>query len=1164
VHIAAYFSIKSQCLFRILSIFLYYFYSIGLTLPYASRLNTVADENLYLSSTTHFFDDTTSDKENATFSEKTSTTDFVNKDNRAFIITEYESDNDDTGSDTYLISLKSIEDSPYCFSLTKMSHTTGNVFVNYQPGQSYKPEHFTQTKMTDYFDHSTNTDEGYEDDSNSLSHSDSKSREEIYLTPTKFRSVSRLPLSNIFPNANINNRKQSDDDDDIVAYGDKIITPTKYRLQQDRIKKLLTGENTTSPQQQLQIQIEQQSQFQQRQPPNQNGLNQELPQRQQSQYYQRQQSRQQNESPNESPSQQHQAQYHQRQQSRKRTELEEEPLQQQSQHHQQEQQLENQNAWIQNSLPSSTSQQQSQYHQRQHSRQRNGSERELSPPPPKQQSNYYEIDESQRRSELVQESPLRQQQSEYHQQEQLQNQNAWVQNSSPSLLPQQQQPQYHQLQQARQRNGSTRESTPEQPQKDNYQLEQSQKRNESTREAPSQQQQSRQRSDLKSGALPTQLKEQQQSRKRNESEQDSSYVPPYYDAISEPPIEPDEEPQVKQQYHHRQQEQQQQQQLPIANIDQDHLKSLYNRYQIISGDLELRENPSDNSLYNNESKPGQMQLIFKATLQGSDVQDRAKNSLNELVSNRSRTQSTSNINKQNNLTKTSYPNSPQSSINADRQNQNLTNIVPNHEREYQTGSNHNSRLNSISHFVQSPTAITKSDHGNLSPTSDYPPFQPSSPPDQSIKRSIYNDHSSAIRSNHQSNNQSSLPNQLVPSNTNTHNANDNDLEGIRERSPSSSETYTSPKYVKNPLKQTKTSHTPPLLSSPPKSSHISFEHKSKYFFGENVQNQLSDEESDETECETFGHNSQPRPLLNTNTRRNLDYPFTTNSRFATNNNNYSENLQFGQQTDVATSIGNSLTQQERHFSSANQSTVEKPRDSPHDSQTSISNKQIPPQDDYEVPDVYPVMNNYNGVNQNIPNSMSSTTGFQQKYRVDSNQHVPSFVDSTKQEQPLHKLNQDGDYDNQSQYEEDDHDHNNDHINEDQDDDQDMHDQNHDDHQYHNYQDDMDDEDDNLPRDDESDHAFVPRQPGVNELLKKNPVSNIPTNLLPQQYPPMNTSALSDPNISSTKKKSKKGGLFGFLRKDKNKDVGKSNTKPAKQKSNQRKAKASSNEKRSKR
>ncbi len=1148
-----------------------YFYSIGPTSPYASKLNTAADEHLYLSSTTDFNNDTTIDKENTLRSQKNLATTLTNKDNRAFILKVYDNENDDTEDDTYLISLKSIEDSPYYFPSTKMSHTSDSMFVNYQPPDLNISEHFTQTRGVDYYDHSTNTDEGYEDGSSNPSRFDSIPREEIYLTPSKYRSVSRKPLSNIFPNTNINNQKQSDDYE-TLDFGDRIIIPTKYRLQQDRIKKLLNNENTYYPQEQSQTQIEKQ-----RQPQNQNKLNQELPQQQQSQYDQRKQSRQRNgseseilpqqqqfrkgteleeeplqqqshyhpkqqyrqqnrlaresspeqqgsnyheldqlqkqsETVRESPSQQHQSPYQQRQQPRKRTKSEESLQQQQSQYHQQGQ-LKNQDTLVQNSFSTLPQQQQSQYHQRQPSRQQNESERESSPPPPQQQQqqqqpNYYEIDESQKRSGLVRESPPRQQQSQYHRQGQLQNQKTWEQNLS-STPPQQQQSQYHQRQQIGQQNESERESSPQQQQANYYEINQSEKQSRFVRESPPR---------------------QQQSRQRNELEQDSLYLSPYYDEIPQPRVEPDEEELQVQPHHH-------QQQRPMEIISQDSSKPIYNRYKVIAGDFELRESPYDNSSPMNASKLGQMQLVFKATLQGPEVQERAKNSISELVSNRSRTQSASNINKQNNLNKASYPNNPQSSTNVDSRNQNTTNIDSNRETEYQIGSNHNSRLNSISHTAQSPTTRIKPDHGNLSSATNYQSFETSSPPNKSIKRTIYDDHPSEIESHRQSNNQSPLPIQVIAANMTTHNANDNDLNGIYERSRSSSQNYTSSKYEKNPLREADNLHSSQLLS-PPRSSPIPFQPKSKYYFGERVQNQLPDDEEDnEADCETFGHNSQPRSLTTTNTTRNLDDPYTTNSRFSMNDNNYPGNLQFGQQTDVGTATSTSLTQRQQNSSSANQSTLGKTRDSPRDSQISTTNKQIP----Y----AYSVQTTQNAVNQVISNATSSTSGFQQQDQNESDHSEQNIGRNIKQEQSSSKSDRDRDDANQSQYEGDDDGRDNDNIDEYQDDDHDIHNQNDD--EDRTYANNGDDEDDNVVKYDESDET-TPRQSGVSELLTYNPVRDTSKDLLPMQYPIIDARLLpSASNISSTTQKNKKKGFFGFLTSSKTQDVNKSKMKPSKQK-----------------
>ena len=82
----------------------------------------------------------------------------------------------------------------------------------------------------------------------------------------------------------------------------------------------------------------------------------------------------------------------------------------------------------------------------------------------------------------------------------------------------------------------------------------------------------------------------------------------------------------------------QQPQQSVGNIDQDHLIPLRNRYRITSVDIELEPNPTDKNSSTSVPRYSQMQLIFRGTAQGSDVQERAEHSLNEIVGSQNRTQ----------------------------------------------------------------------------------------------------------------------------------------------------------------------------------------------------------------------------------------------------------------------------------------------------------------------------------------------------------------------------------------------------------------------------------------------------------------------------------------------------------------------------------------------
>ena len=248
--------------------------SIGPISSSARSLNSERDQNLHLASTNRFFHDTIGDKEQALLSQNefttTTTLASLNKEKHASSIAKvYESDLDETQNSTQLISIKSIENSPYDFSLTNMSTITDSTLVNYRPNQQYKPEHYTQTDASDFYDHSTNTLDDIDDGYDSSSRFNSKSTSEKYLTPTKYRAVARLPLRNILLYTGNGLPKQYDDeDDDMVNFGDKIIIPTKYRLRQERINRLLANENRSHSRQPLQTAIEQDDDYEQRQSEN--------------------------------------------------------------------------------------------------------------------------------------------------------------------------------------------------------------------------------------------------------------------------------------------------------------------------------------------------------------------------------------------------------------------------------------------------------------------------------------------------------------------------------------------------------------------------------------------------------------------------------------------------------------------------------------------------------------------------------------------------------------------------------------------------------------------------------------------------------------------------------------------------------------------------------
>ncbi|CAF1525004.1 unnamed protein product, partial [Adineta steineri] len=67
----------------------------------------------------------------------------------------------------------------------------------------------------------------------------------------------------------------------------------------------------------------------------------------------------------------------------------------------------------------------------------------------------------------------------------------------------------------------------------------------------------------------------------------------------------------------------------VDNTDQDHLKPFLNQYKLISGDMEFIQNLSNHGSDTDEYKPEQMQFIFRGTVQGSAVQERASQSMQD-------------------------------------------------------------------------------------------------------------------------------------------------------------------------------------------------------------------------------------------------------------------------------------------------------------------------------------------------------------------------------------------------------------------------------------------------------------------------------------------------------------------------------------------------------
>jgi hypothetical protein len=282
---------------------------------------------------------------------------------------------------------------------------------------------------------------------------------------------------------------------------------------------------------------------------------------------------------------------------------------------------------------------------------------------------------------------------------------------------------------------------------------------------------------------------------------------------------------------------------------------------------------------------------------------------------------------------------------------------------------------------------------------------------------------------------------------------------------------------------------------------------------------------------------------------NLDYPSITSPPFPIHTHHNSENLQFSQQSDVGTTTDNNLTQLQRRSPSTYRSTVGQTQNSPRNSPTFITKKQMPPQVDYEISDGYPVSSNGNDVNPKVSNSTSSTTGFQQQYRTNSDDYEQNNGIHIKPVQLTTQLNRNRHDEHQSEYEGDDPNQDDDNMNPyEDDDDQDIHDHQEDGTYIAGVND----------GDDDSHHSSNTPQSGVNTLVQQYPVRDIPPSFQPIQYPSSASTALSEPTRSTrtTTTSSKKSGLFGFLKKDKTQDFNKNNSKSSKQKSKKKKDKLS--------
>jgi hypothetical protein len=1087
--------------------FFRYLYSTGSTSSYSSKLNAAVEEHLYLSSTTRLSNITTIDKENTLFSPKKPTTSPAEKDNRAFISKVYESESDDTEDDTYLTSF---EDPRYYFPLTKKLNKTMNSHDNYDQDQDqeHKPDHFTQTKTIDHYDHTTNTDDDYDDDSDSASYSNYKSRQDKFLTPTKYRNGARPPLWNILPTNNVDEQKQSDDDETSDS-GLPVIIPSKYKRLQKRIDKIRNeAEKENRLQQPVHIQNGQ-NDLQSNQYHDRNGLNRDTS----PSNYQQNQSQNRTPTPKRtvsevvtSPSKHSSSHNRTPSLQQRESKVETPPSKHSSPHNRtsspppREHDEETPPPKPRSSgSPTPSPPPREQDETRPPKPRSSGSPTPSPPPreqdetpPPKPRSSRSptpspppkEQDETpppkSRSSRSPTPSPPPREQGETPPPKPRSSHNPTP--SSPPSEPEEETP----PPKPRSSHNPTPSPPPRAQEEETPPPTPSPIRKYSeVLTSPPKQSSSSMRKDSEVLTSPpkhssspirkgsdTASPPNQSSRKQTESKHNPSLHHNDIQVSAKQESESDEEPQPHS---------------SINNIDRDHGGPFRNQYKIVSGSFELTGTPSDNSLYTYEPKHTQMQLIFKATVQGSD--------------DRSRTHSPKNINNPTTTIKSPHPNSLQPSNNIDHQDTYISNSKDNDDNEHPTESNRLSTSDSTSRDVPPVPAATKSDNDEHSPTFNDPSTPPSSSPSsKNNKKDSKPDYD--------------IPNTILP-------------------------------------------------SSPPKTPVKTTKHVGKYCFGEKVQHQSSDEDSDERECVTFGHNSQPKSFSNKDARRSLDYSSVPNPRVSTKDKNYSSNFQFGQQTDAGTTITDDFTPPRRSSSSGNQSTPKRNPPTSYKPPPFSSNNQTSTKTDHGNTGVHTPTNTYYDGNQNIKKTSSNRGA--STYQADNDQYEPNIGNYANQQQSSNNLDEDENDENQPPDDADDDPRDTD-GDDGQADDPDINDpnlNNEDDHDYHNF----DDDNDNAKGGDENDQHSTPRRPGVNVLVTQNPVRNTRENTPPTQYP--DTDADSDPeqNTPTQTKPKKSGGFFSNLfksKKNKSKDDGESKKKPSKQKSSGKKKKTRSSKQPSKR
>ena len=407
---------------------------------------------------------------------------------------------------------------------------------------------------------------------------------------------------------------------------------------------------------------------------------------------------------------------------------------------------------------------------------------------------------------------------------------------------------------------------------------------------------------------------------------------------------------------------QQEIQLTLQCTDQDHKEFSSNRYRIVSGNLDLQEIPSDNNIYNYKPKHTQMHLVFKATFEGSEVKRRAHNSIPGEVKDHSRSPSMLN-------------NDHDSKSNVPNQHKHDSS-----SKEPRTDSNglNNASDTKVVKLSSKPSSV--SSPRSALPLGDDDPNHPRKP-------------RSAPR------NDSSLLDSASQKLTLTTGSHDNNDENSYDKQRPISRNNSWSNGERSHLNETDNKDNS-LLSSAPSSSRRLSEYQSRYFFGEINENQSSDEDSDEAECVTFGHDPQSRPHMDTNQTDSDGYSSVKRHRLPNKNDNYQKQNRFGQRSAVTATTGHNSIQQQRHFSTINQLLDEKYQTSKGASPTFPSNYEAFPSNEHAMEDDVREMHSPDYENQNDEARSSELLPVDSRLALDSDPYEPNNRTITSQLQTI--------------------------------------------------------------------------------------------------------------------------------------------------------------------